>query len=184
MAFSGISGGTQIFPCQLVGQTNTLNCTWLATYQSVQYKQNDSNLKIWLLHSIILFQFYRTFVISVLTTFIINPVYRQAAFLLTLVLFVVHDRYRKPYKNSFLNTVQLFSSLCLLLVLGCNSLAAYSKMVTVTQIPLVFTAKEILHKVEMIVYACVPLTFPLWKIIIMVTARRAGRGRGKKETHK
>ena len=119
------------------------------------------------------FQFYRTFLISVLTTFIVNPIYRQSAFLPVLVGFVLHDRFRKPYINGYLNTLQLFSSSCLLLVLGCNSLSAPSYMVDVSQIPSVFQVKKIISIVEMVVYASVPLTFPLWKIASLVMKKRA-----------
>ena len=97
----------------------------------------------------IVLQFYRTFLISFLTIFIVNPIYRQAAFLLTLVVFVTHDRYRKPFINGFLNQLQLFSSICLLLVLGCNTLSAYSYMVNITLVPLVFEAKKIFAVAEM-----------------------------------
>ena len=53
-------------------------------------------------------QLYRTILLTLLTVFIINPVYRQLAFFPVLVLFNIHDRSRQPYKNGTLNMVCIF----------------------------------------------------------------------------
>ena len=45
-------------------------------------------------------QFYRTFVINLLTIFITNPIYRSLWFTVVILLFILHDTNRKPYKVS------------------------------------------------------------------------------------
>ena len=117
-------------------------------------------------------QFYRSFAITFLSTFMINPMYRQISYIVLLLVFVVHDRNRKPYKHKYLNLVQSLSSRSLVVVLSCNIIPAVSYLVNVRTVPYIYEAEKGLGVVELLVYAAVPLSLPVWKLKTFIENRR------------
>ena len=87
-------------------------------------------------------------------------------------MFIVHDASRKPYKDNYLNFLQSFSSRLLLLVLICNGISSVSFVLDVTKVHFVFDAVEILSVMELILYALVPMSLPLWKVWIIISKKR------------
>ena len=120
-------------------------------------------------------QFYRTFTINIITIFVTNPLYRSIVFAPVLLIFLVHDGYRQPYKNIYLNQLQSLSSRCLLLVLTCNVVASASYMVDVTFIPGLDVVVGVLSVVEMMLYAVVPLSVPVSLFVEYVSRVRKYR---------
>ena len=120
-------------------------------------------------------QFYRTFSINMMTIFTTNPLYRSLMFAPVLLVFLVHDGYRQPYKNTHLNQLQSLSSKCLLLVLTCNVVASMSYMVEVTSIPGVDLVVSVLSVVEVMLYAVVPLSVPFSLFVGYVSRVRTSR---------
>ena len=56
-------------------------------------------------------QLYRNLLVVLVSTFILNPLYRLLAPIPVFLMFVIHDKERDPYKHPFLNQLQtLFSA--------------------------------------------------------------------------
>ena len=117
-------------------------------------------------------QYYRTFSLTFVTIFITNPVYRHLALLPILLTFVVHDRCRMPYKNTYLNYLNIMVSACLVLILGCNAIASMSYIVDITGTPYIFLALDVVDYAELILYAAAPGTFIAWKIWTIIEGIR------------
>ena len=117
-------------------------------------------------------QFYRSVILAFTSTFVINPVYRQVILLPILLCFSIHDRDRMPFKNAYLNYLNVLASSCLVIVCACNIVPALSYIVDITATPGIFTVLKASGVVEMLLYAAVPLTFPAWKIWGGVQERR------------
>ena len=56
-------------------------------------------------------------------------------FLPIFVVFLLHDNRAMPYKNNYLNVLQILSTMSLLLLTGCNLVNAFSYMEDITDIP-------------------------------------------------
>ena len=117
-------------------------------------------------------QLYRTLAMNFISIFITNPFYRSITFAPVLIGFTFHDVFRQPYKNSYLNKLQYSSTTCLLLVLSCNVVSSVSFMVDVTTIPLIFLVVNILSIIEMMLYAMVPLSLPVWTMYSYISNKR------------
>ena len=109
-------------------------------------------------------QLYRSFAITFLSIFIINPIYRQLTYAAIFLVFIVHDRNREPYKHPYLNLLQCLTCRCLLLVLLCNVIPAMSYLVNVQTIPSIYEVVRMLGMLELVIFAVVPLSLPIWKI--------------------
>ena len=109
-------------------------------------------------------QLYRTIVINLITIFITIPFYRLLTLVPVLFVFFLHDRYRQPYKNGFLNRLQSLSSGCLLIVLNCNLLASMSFMADISSVEFVDLVVDFCGIVEMISYVAVPMYLPILKL--------------------
>ena len=87
-------------------------------------------------------------------------------------MFLAHDIYRKPYKNTYMNILQALTSGGLLLVLTCNVIPAVSYLVNIQKIPAIQDVLKILKVGELIVYAVLPLSLPVWKLKIIIDNKR------------
>ena len=117
-------------------------------------------------------QLYRTFLLNLLAIFLTNPVYRSLVFGATILVFIVHDRARQPYKSQYLNHVQSLSSRCLSLILLCNVIPSMSFMVDVTSTLHIFLVAKMSSILELVFYALVPLSLPVWKVCMFLENRR------------
>ncbi len=118
-------------------------------------------------------QFYRTLAMNIIVTLITNPVYLTLAFLPVLLVFVLHDREKRPFKDTYLNILQPLSSGCLLLLLGCNVVSSVSFIVDISMVPWMSHVVGILAIVEMLIHACVPLSLPLWMVYKFIQNKRS-----------
>ena len=125
-------------------------------------------------------QFYRTLAINLVSIVVTNPMYRCLTFAPLLLIFIVHDHHRQPYKNTLLNRLQSLSSKCWLLVLVCNVVASVSYMVDVTSIPGVMLVVGVLSVVEVVLYVVVPLYLPLSFMLRYLLQLRAARKKGRR----
>ena len=126
-------------------------------------------------------QLYRTLAITILNTFVTNPLYRQLAYMVLLTTFVAHDSERKPYKNQYLNHLQSLSSRCLIIVLVCNVIPAISYLVDIGNVPYIYQVVEVLRVVELFVFAVVPLSLPVWKLKMFIESKRKADNETRKK---
>ena len=126
-------------------------------------------------------QLYRTILINMVTIFFTVPFYRLLMLVPILFLFYVHDKYRQPYKDDFLNRLQSLSSGCLLLVLQCNVLASISFMADISKVEFVDKIVSICGMVEIALYAVVPLYLPLSKAWNIYEDRRQRRQKDRND---
>ena len=108
---------------------------------------------------------------NLLNTFVVNPMYRTLAYFPLLLLFLLHDRHRMPYKHRYLNILQVLSSMCLALVVVCNALAAVSYMASINEIAYIEEMVQMSSIVEMLLYGAVPLSLPVWMAWIRIENR-------------
>ena len=116
-------------------------------------------------------QLYRNFIVVIMNIFILNPIYRTVCFIPLFLFFLVHDRWRKPYKHPYLNLLQCLSSGCLLVVSVCNIPSSYAVMGESMNIPHMAVVVTVLQYVEMVVYAAVPLSMVSWKLFALRMVR-------------
>lgn len=109
-------------------------------------------------------QSYRAFALITLNTFFINPIYRTLVYIPLLSFFLIHDFCRMPYKHQYLDILQILSSLCLIIVVTCNSLAATSYMVPINRLKYIESLVQISSIIEDVSYAVVPLSLPTWMV--------------------
>ena len=109
-------------------------------------------------------QLYRNFIVVILNTFILNPIYRTIFFIPVFGAFLHHDRDRMPYKHAYLNVLQCLSSGCLLIITACNIPASIVVMTNAMSVPFMGSVVKALQYVEMSTYAIVPLSLVGWKI--------------------
>ena len=109
-------------------------------------------------------QLYRNMLIVVIRTFIINPIYRSGTFLLVFILFVVNDALQKPYKSDYQNALQTLTSTCLAVSAFCNAMFSVCSMSNLMDTPHMEVFIKILKSLDVSLYFCVSLSFPLWKI--------------------
>ena len=120
-------------------------------------------------------QFYRTIIMNIFTIFFTNPFYRLLFLLPVLFMFYLHDKYRQPYKYSILNNIQELSSGCLLLVLSCNVVASVSFNADISTVDGISTVVSMSSVFEMVLYAVVPLYFPLWTLWGFISSKVKGK---------
>ena len=106
-------------------------------------------------------QFARSLVIVLSKKFLINPIYRLLIFLPIFLLFVIHDNRAMPYKNNYLNVLQILSTTSLLLLTGCNLVNAFSYMEDITGIPGMNNVVTIIGYME---YVLLVALLPAWLI--------------------
>ena len=109
-------------------------------------------------------QLYRNFLIVLLKTFILNPIYRTISFIPVFSAFMLHDCKRMPYKHAYLNHLQWLSSSCLLVVDVCNIPASMSVMTNSMSVLLMEAVVLALQYVEMLMHAIVPSSLVGWKL--------------------
>ena len=109
-------------------------------------------------------QLYRNLVIVVLSTFILYPIYKSVSFFPVFVVLLVHDGYRRPYKHTYLNLLQVISSACLTVVNACNVPASFSVAFDLMIIPGMSFVLGTLKYIELTTMAVVPFSFVGWKI--------------------
>jgi hypothetical protein len=110
-------------------------------------------------------QLYRNVLIAILKFFILTPLFRSIAFAASFLLFAVHDWHTKPYKYSYLNTLQLLSSNLLLLVTFCNNPSAVTYIMDIQVMPDASTVLSTLLYVEYIAYGVMPGSILLWLFV-------------------
>ena len=80
-------------------------------------------------------QLYRNLLVVVLNTFILNPIDKSLSYIGVFLLFLTHDWRRAPYKHPYLNSLQICSTTCLLVVTACNVPASFSSASNLMVIP-------------------------------------------------
>ena len=109
-------------------------------------------------------QLYRNLFVVVVDIFIHNPVYRSIIFIPLFVLFLLHDRYRIPYKHPSLNFLQSQSSALLLITTACNIPAAFSTVFDVMAIPNMHFVVTLLEYVESLLFLAMPASLLVLKV--------------------
>ena len=109
-------------------------------------------------------QLYRNFTVVILTTFILNPIYRIIAFVPVFALFIIHDYKRMPYKHPYLNIQQLLSSTCLIVIVACNFPPSMTLMTNALSVPLMESVITALQHIELMIYAILPISLLVWKL--------------------
>ena len=122
-------------------------------------------------------QLYRNLLVVVIDTFVLSPVFKSMWFSVLFIAFLIHDRYRMPYRNSYLNHLQRFTSVALFLVNLCSIPSSFSSVGDVTALPGMPIALIILGYFEKVLYAMVPLTLPIWKLWVHFENKKKGSKR-------
>ena len=86
-------------------------------------------------------------------------------FLPIFVLFNIHDCRAMPYKNNYLNLLQILSTLSLLFIATCNLVNAFAYMADITGIPGITVVMDVLGYVENIITIAL---IPLWLIVLEI----------------
>ena len=71
-------------------------------------------------------QLYRNLLIAATKTYFINPIYRTLVFLCMFIIFSLHDRIAKPFKEKTMNILQSSCSMCLTFIVICNMPFSFS----------------------------------------------------------
>ena len=107
----------------------------------------------------------RMLVIVMLETFFINPIHRLLIVSPIFVIFLIHDINARPFKSIRLNLLQILSSACLLLIVLCNVVFAFSYMSDITGIPDMNITVNILMYIEyLLLVILLPIWFVIWKV--------------------
>ena len=109
-------------------------------------------------------QLYRMLVVVFVDTFVLNHVFKSLWFSVIFVVFLFHDWYRMPFKHQFMNHLQRLTSLCLFLVNVCSNPSAFSSVGNIAAVPNMDICLTFLRYFELLLYAIVLLSLPLWKI--------------------
>ena len=100
-----------------------------------------------------------------LNIFVMNSIYRSVAFIPVFLAFSVHDCYQMPYKHTYLNYLQMLSSVSLSVINACNVLASFSIVFNLMIVPAMEDMLSALKYIEFVMLAAVPLSLIVWKII-------------------
>ena len=117
-------------------------------------------------------QLYRNLLVAVLNTFVINTIYRSVLLFPVFMIFGLHDARRMPFRNNYLNYLQISTSACLLIINACNNIASFS---TVFDLMVLSEMGDILRSskyLELVFLIAVPLTLPAWKLFERVKGRQ------------
>ena len=125
-------------------------------------------------------QFYRTFALSSFNIFITNQLYKQLAYGVVIIFFLRHDCRRNPYKNEYLNSLQSLTSACLMIVLLCNVIPGMSYVVSLENVPSISEIVKVLGVVELLMYAVVPLSLPVWRATTYIKNKVSKEGNEEK----
>ena len=117
-------------------------------------------------------QLYRNLLVAVLTTFILNTIYRSVVLLVVFGFFNLHDAYRKPFKHVYLNHLQVLTSTCLLFINGFNIVPSVSIFFDLLVISGMEHAMKVLKYLELELLAIVPLSLPAWKLWEKINKKR------------
>ena len=109
-------------------------------------------------------QLYRNFLVVILSSLILNPIYRSISFIPLFLLFLRHDCARMPYKHPFLNQLQSLSSSCLLVISACNFPASIIIMTNAMAVPFMGHVIWALQYLEIAIYGVVPLSLVAWTL--------------------
>ena len=109
-------------------------------------------------------QLYRNFLVVILNSLILNPIYRSITFIPLFLVFLRHDCTRMPYKHPFLNQLQALSSSCFLVISACNFPASIVIMTNAMSVPFMGIVILALQYLEMTIYAVVPLYLVAWAL--------------------
>ena len=123
------------------------------------YKEGDNTFQ-W---SVV--QLYRNLLIAVLNIFISDPIYRSISFIPMFLVFCIRDCKRSPFKHDYLNSLQVLSSACLLVITACNIPSSFSIATDLLAIPGMREVLTGLKYTELFVLALVPCSLLLWKIL-------------------
>ena len=109
-------------------------------------------------------QLYRNFVVVILNTFILNPVYKIILFIPVFAVFLFHDCKHMPYKHLYLNILQCLSSGCLLIIAVCNIPTSMTLLTNALSVPLMGSVVMAAQYAEMSTYVVVPMSLVVWKV--------------------
>ena len=118
-------------------------------------------------------QLYRNLLVAVLNTFILNTIYRSVVLIPVFMLFGFHDALRKPFKQAYLNYLQMLTSGCLLVINACNVLPSMSVVFDLMVVSGMGNILAALKYLEISLLIAVPFSLPLWKLWEKVREKRA-----------
>ena len=119
----------------------------------------------------------RSLVITTMTTFVINPLYRLLLLLVVFFICLIHDR-NMPFKNVHLNRLLTMTSLCLSLLVTCNILPAYSYVSDISGIPGIGVIMTILSYLEdVFVFMLHPVWLFTW-FLCYIVENKIVKGKG------
>ena len=121
-------------------------------------------------------QLYRNLLVAVLNTFILNTIYRSVVLFPVFMLFGLHDARRMPFKDIYLNYLQMLTSACLLIINACNVVPSFSIVFDVMVVSAMGDILRALKYLELVLLAIVPLSLPAWKLWEKIQEKR-----GKKQ---
>ena len=107
-------------------------------------------------------QLYRNLLVVVVSTFILNPIYRSVVLLPIFLLFSLHDARRMPFQHIFLNYVQMLTSACLLIINACNVIPSFAVMFDVMAMSAMGDILKASRYFELVLLAIVPLSPLVW----------------------
>ena len=108
-------------------------------------------------------QLFRSVLIVILKTFVINPIYRLLMFIPAFVIFLLHDVIAMPYKCNSLNLLQILSTVSLLFITTCNLINAIAYMIDISSIRNINVVMDTLGYIETIISIAF---IPAWLIIL------------------
>ena len=120
-------------------------------------------------------QLYRNLLVAVLNNFVLNPIYRSMAFIPVFLFFALQDRHRMPFKNMFLNYLQIFTSASLLIINTCNTPASISKVFDLMAVSGMTEVIRALKYVEFVTLAMVPMSLIVWKLWQFILTKRQSK---------
>ena len=110
-------------------------------------------------------QLYRNLLVAVLNTFILNTIYRSIVLFPVFLIFSFHDSRRMPFKNTYLNHLQMMTSACLLIINACNILASFSMVFDIMIVSDMDAILRALKYLELLLLTIVPLSLPVWHLL-------------------
>ena len=109
-------------------------------------------------------QLYRNLLVVMLSTFIVNNMYRSVFLFPVFMISGLHDILRKPFEHHHHNYLQMLTSGCLLVVTSCNVIPSISIIFDVKSMSSMGRITKVVGCLEVLVLVVVLLFLPVWTL--------------------
>ena len=109
-------------------------------------------------------QLYRNLLVVMMSTFIVNNMYRSVFLFPVFMISGLHDILRKPFEHHHHNYLQMLTSGCLLVVTTCNVIPSISIIFDVKSMSSMGRITKVVGCLEVLVLVVVLLSLPVWTL--------------------